>query len=276
YNLKDAANTRENQLLKNILDGETSLSNYIGNDPYDISPVRDDSPYFYKVKRGIPGDYFRLFIGVVLFTLIVILIPYSLIKKKIKRNDLKALSVPLLIFICIGAGFMIVEVSLFQKLILYLGSPTISLSILLSSLLVGMGIGSFYGGKIYPGNNWKRLLIVGSLIVVIGILFSILHPLILGRILKYNLFYRTGTSFLMILPFGFLLGIPFPTTLQILKNENSSHLIPWMYGVNGAASVLGSVLAVILSMLYGFTYSFFIGLFFYTVIFIAAWLASKK
>jgi len=267
YNIKDAKDTRENQLLKSIKEGETSLNNYISNDPYDISPVRDDSPYFYKVKRGIPDDYFWLFIGVVVFCLIVILIPYSLIKKKIKRIDRKALSVPLLIFICIGAGFMILEISLFQKLILYLGSPTVSLSILLSSLLIGMGSGSYFGGKIYINNHLKRLYITSLLIVVVGIVFFILYPLVLNELLTYNLYLRAVISFLMILPLGFLLGIPFPTSLQILKSGNNENLIPWMYGVNGIMSVLGSVLAAILSMLYGFTISFFAGLFFYLIIF---------
>jgi len=238
-------------------EGETSLNNYISNDPYDISPVRDDSPYFYKVKRGIPDDYFWLFIGVVVFCLIVILIPYSLIKKKIKRIDRKALSVPLLIFICIGAGFMILEVSLFKKLILYLGSPTISLSILLSSLLIGMGSGSYFGGKIYINNHLKRLYVTSLLVVVAGIVFFILYPLVLNKLLTYDLYFRAIISFLMILPFGFLLGIPFPTSLQILKSGNNENLIPRMYGVNGTMSVLGSVAAVILSMIFGFTVSFF-------------------
>ncbi|MCB9247257.1 MAG: hypothetical protein H6613_01255 [Ignavibacteriales bacterium] len=42
------------------------------------------------------------------------------------------------------------EIALLQKFILYLGSPTIALSILLGSLLVGMGIGSFLAGKYFP------------------------------------------------------------------------------------------------------------------------------
>ncbi|MEJ2196222.1 MAG: hypothetical protein P8X73_15370, partial [Ignavibacteriaceae bacterium] len=131
YNLKEAKNTRENQLLKNIEDGDVSLGDYINNDPYDISPVRDDSPYFYKVNRGITNDHFWLLIGILFFNLVVVVIPYSVIKKKIKNAEVKSLLLPLIIFTGIGTGFMILEISLFQKLILYLGSPTVSLSILL-------------------------------------------------------------------------------------------------------------------------------------------------
>jgi spermidine synthase len=267
YNLKEAKNLRENQLLKSIEEG-MSLKDYISNDPYDISAVRDDSPYFYKVNRGIPNDYLWLLIGVFLFNLIVILIPYSMIHKKIKKADAKALTLPLIIFVCIGAGFMILEVSLFQKLILFLGSPTISLSILLGSLLVGMGIGSFYGKKIFSENIRKRLYIISLLIVSSGVILFILYPFILNKLLIYNQALRSIVCFLMMVPFGFLLGIPFPSAIQLLKQEHLEKYIPWMYGINGTMAVLGSVTAVILAMVFGFTVSFYVGLSLYFVIFL--------
>ncbi len=272
YNLKESKNTRENQLLKSVESG-ISLKDYISKDPYDISPVRDDSPYFYKVKRGIPEDYFWLLIGVVFFNLIVIIVPYSVIKKKIKKADRKILLLPLIIFISIGAGFMILEVSLFQKLVLYLGSPTISLSILLGSLLVGMGIGSFYGKKIFAENIRKRLSVICLLIISFGIVLFIFYPFILNKLLVYSQVLRSFVSFFMMIPFGFLLGIPFPTAIQMLKQKQIEKYIPWMYGVNGTMSILGSVIAVILSMILGFTLSFFAGLSLYLVIFL--FLVSK-
>jgi len=267
YNLKEAKNTRENQFLKSIEEG-MSLKEYINKDPYDISPVRDDSPYFYKVKRGISDDYFWLLMGVIFFNLIVIVIPYSVIKKKIKNAEAKALLLPLIIFISIGMGFMILEVSLFQKLILFLGSPTISLSILLGSLLVGMGIGSFYGKKIFAENIRKRLYMICLLIVSSGIILFILYPFTLNKLLIYSQALRSIVCFFMMVPFGFLLGIPFPSAIQLLKQEHLEKYIPWMYGVNGTMSVLGSVTAVILAMIFGFTLSFFVGLSLYFVIFL--------
>jgi len=63
-----------------------------------------------------------------------------------------------------------------------------------------------------------------------------------------------------------IIGIPFPSCLQLLKRGNMEKYIPWMYGVNGAMSVLGSVLAVILSMLFGFTPTFYFGLSFYLIV----------
>ena len=274
YNLNEAKNTRENQLLKSIENGRISLEAYINNDPYDIASVSDDSPYFYKVNRGIPDDYAWLLFGVVLFNFFVVVIPFSIIKRKTKKAEIKALLLPLIIFICIGAGFMMLEVSLFQKLILYLGSPTISLSILLGSLLVGMGIGSFYGKKIFAVNIRKRLYTICLLIISFGIILFILYPFILNKLLIYSQVLRSIVSFFMMIPFGFLLGIPFPTAIQLLKQEQKDKYIPWMYGINGTMSVLGSIIAVILSMISGFTMSFFIGLFMYLIIF--AFLISRR
>jgi len=171
---------------------------------------------------------------------------------------------------------MILEISLFQKMILYLGSPTISLSILLSSLLIGMGIGSNYGNFISRENHKNRLLIISLLITAAGIIFFFIYPYVLNIVLKESLIYRGIISFILILPFGFLLGVPFPTALHLLRSENNENLIPWMYGINGTMSVLGSVLAVIISIMYGFTVSFFVGLFFYLSIFIITRLFSKK
>ena len=266
-------NSVENILLKTINEKRISLEEYIANDKYDISPVRDDSPFFYKINRGVPSDYLKLLIAVLLFGAVVTLIPYFKIKSvsKKNRNESKAIVLPLLIIISIGIGFMILEISLFQKFILYLGSSTISLSILLGSLLVGMGVGSYFGSKIYSNNHIKRLRIISLLIFGTGVLAFILYPIILNWLLAYSQVLRSVVSFILLLPLGFLLGIPFPTCLQILKQNNLEKYIPWMYGINGIMSVAGSISAITLSMIFGFTPAFFVGLCFYLAVFVIAY-----
>jgi hypothetical protein len=80
----------------------------------------------------------------------------------------------------------------------------------------------------------------------------------------------------MILPLAFLLGIPFPSCIQLMKLDKKEVHIPWMYGVNGSMSVMGSVLAIVLSMLLGFTLTYFVGLFFYLSIFAALLLTEGR
>jgi MFS family permease len=197
-------------------------------------------------------------------------------KKNKKDKEKEKVILPLFVFIDIGVGFMILEISLFQKFILFLGSPTIALSILLGSLLVGMGVGSFFGGKLYSYDMLKRLKNISALIVLSGLLLYFIYPFIVNELFIYGLPIRVIVCFILLLPFGFVLGIPFPTGIQILKQNNLVKYIPWMYGVNGIMSVLGSVIAVILSMVWGFTLSFFVGLSMYFIIFIYLTLGSTK
>jgi hypothetical protein len=205
-----------NNFLIGLKENRFSLEEYINNDPYNIEPCRDDSPYFYKVNKDVPKDYSYLASGLILFNVLIIGIPFTRIKQKLIKDKAKKIKVrnilfPLTIFILLGLGFMILEISLFQKMILYLGSPTISLSILLSSLLIGMGIGSNYGNFISRENHKNRLLIISLLITAAGILFFFIYPYVLNIVLKESLIYRGIISFILILPFELLPGLLFPT-----------------------------------------------------------------
>jgi len=271
YHWENVKNTPVNQFLTVLKTNNIPLEKYIDQYQYDISPCYDDSPYFYKVKKGLPDDYLWLLSGIGILNLLVVGLPFAGIRRKIRKSNLSSIIMPLTVFSGIGLGFIILEVSLFQKLVLYLGSPTISLSILLSSLLVGMGTGSFLGKKIFADNHKKRIHTVCLLIVMMGILVFTLYPYILNKLLIYGLFLRAFICAIMIIPFGFFLGIPFPSCIQILKQENMEKFIPWMYGVNGTMTVLGSVVAVIISMTYGFSIAFYSGLIFYIIVSITIW-----
>jgi hypothetical protein len=59
-------------------------------------------------------------------------------------------------------------------------------------------------------------------------------------------------------PLGLALGMPMPTGIRLL-HQRALELIPWAWGVNGAASVLGSVGAVALAMGAGFNLALLVG-----------------
>ncbi|MBN2009384.1 hypothetical protein JW960_08560 [candidate division KSB1 bacterium] len=263
--------TLVNNFINVIQSKRVSLQDYVNNDRFNIAPCRDDSPYFYKVKKGIPDEITTLFYIVIAVNLVLVALPLILIKHK-SRN----IMLPLNFFSCIGLGFMIIEVSIFQKLVLYLGSPTISLSVLLSSLLVSMGVGSFYGNKIQAENPWKRIRLMSVLVVICGTLFFFISQLILSHLLHLDLFIRITITIALIFPFGFLLGVFFPTGIYILKSAKMDNYIPWMYGINGTMSVLGSILAVIFSMMSGFTVAFFIGIACYMLILLSTFQSIIK
>ncbi|MBN2423454.1 MAG: hypothetical protein JXR46_07995 [Calditrichaceae bacterium] len=274
YQKNNYKNSNINKFLLQFKSPNFNLENLIASYKYDISPSFDDSPYFYKIRRGIPQYLIRLFIGVLVFVIILVLWPYYHVSKKIKINDLRTIQLSLMIFSAIGAGFMIIEIALFQKFILYLGSPTVSLAILLCSLLTGMGLGSYFGKSILQNNILKKIQTACLLIILLGILFYTFIPALFDMLLAYHLIYRVVISILVLIPLGFFLGIPFPTAIQLLDKNNLKKYIPWMYGINGVMTVLGSVLAAIISMVSGFTTGFFVGLGFY--LFILVFLHLKR
>ena len=62
---------------------------------------------------------------------------------------------------------------------------------------------------------------------------------------------RVLVSIALITPLGILMGMPFPLG-STLTNRVATRLIPWMWGINGYTTVIGSVLWVILALSFGF------------------------
>ncbi|MEX2410819.1 MAG: hypothetical protein WD607_05500 [Candidatus Paceibacterota bacterium] len=266
FNWGNLPRTPGNNLLSSLNNPRLQLDAIVENQRYNIAPVYDDSPYFYNLDKGIPDSFSLLLKIAIVFNLVIILIPYFVAARKETKQNLVKLRKLLLFFISLGAGFIFLELALFQKLILYLGSPTISLSILLCSLLVGMGLGSFSGSRFKSDDSYQRLFYFSVAILVAGVIAIFLYPVILESLLGKDRYIRAFITFLLILPLGFVLGIPFPTSIHILKEHQLDKYIPWMYGVNGAMTILGSVMTVVVSMLYGFTLAFMAGLGFYAII----------
>src|SRR4029450_9936143 len=59
-------------------------------------------------------------------------------------------------FAALGVGFMLIEVSLIQRLTLFVGYPTHSLTVTLFSILVSTGVGSLLTDRL--SGSWKRVL----------------------------------------------------------------------------------------------------------------------
>ena len=74
-------------------------------------------------------------------------------------------------------------------------------------------------------------------------------------------------SFAFISPLGFLMGIPFPTTLGYIKQEFENDAA-WMWCINGAFSVLAGVFALIVAMTFGFNAVLLLGALTYAGLFV--------
>jgi len=253
----------------------------------DISPPTDDRPFFFytlkpaKLLQALlsPRETSLANLGLVLLVLAlfivgVLVLAFLVLPLFVLRRDVLALhraekSRYLAYFMAIGVGFMAVEMSLMQSFVRVLGQPALSLVVVLFALLVAGGIGSFCSRlrPLWPrftswrARLWPRLLVVALLPALAGPWSALIstQPLSL-RILGV---------LLLLLPVGFALGAFLPLGIAA-AGERLKAVVPWAWGLNGAASVLGSVLAVVLAMNVGFLHTMLVGVVFYALAVLAA------
>ncbi len=168
----------------------------------------------------------------------------------------------------LGIGFMLVEVSLIQKFVLFLGQPVLSLAVLLFSLLAGAGLGGIYSGRLVPERITVKIKTAAIIIVAVLICYIILLPVVFSQLLGVGLGVRLMVSVVLLAPLGFLMGFPFPMGIRLLKSLEMENHLPWMWGINGTGSVLGSVAAIIIAIEFGYTQALLAGAGCYFVVFL--------
>jgi hypothetical protein len=236
--------------------------------PFDITPVTDNRPFFfytvqprdlwefvtnasrntadYKINRAVPL-LFGLAAVSMIATLIILALPPLLLGARLPRQP----GVPgfLLFFLCIGAGYILIEVALIQKFVLFLGHPTYALTVVIFSMLVSSGLGSYFSRRVVKGasGNLRRVL---ALIALVVAALAILTSFLLTAAVGLPLPLKVLITALLIAPAGFLMGIPFPTALRQLEQWHSPS-VRWAWALNAASSVLGSVGALVCAIYLG-------------------------
>jgi len=154
-------------------------------------------------------------------------------------------------FGALGAGFMLIEVSILQRFVLLLGHPVYSLTVTLFSLLLGTGAGAAWSRRLDESRLARSASLALVLIAVVGILvIMVLTPLVAWAI-PFARPVRIAIAVGTLVPIGMLLGIPMPTGLRLLQ-ARAPHMIAWAWGINGALSVLGATVAIFIAMNWGF------------------------
>ncbi|MBI3286742.1 MAG: hypothetical protein HYZ68_01710, partial [Chloroflexi bacterium] len=235
--------------------------------PFDVSPPSDDKPFFFHffTLAQLPqilanyGRTFQPFGGsgfLVLWALLLLVLLASLLLilaplvrlggfgQLIKERRLA------LYFVSIGLAFLLVEIPLIQRFILFLGHPVYALGTVLFSVLVFSGLGSAISGRV---PMIRAISTLGLAVLFYPTVLSIFFDLALG----YPLGLRLVLSVLVLAPLATLMGIPFPRGIAIARQSNAP--IPWLWGINGFASVLSAVLAAILALSIGFSWVLVLG-----------------
>jgi predicted membrane-bound spermidine synthase len=258
-----------------------SGAGYLARLPYDASPTSDNRPFFFYNLR--PADVLTAFghlkelekdnLGVIVLLVLLVFsaalvalfvfVPLLLFERKALRTQRRAKLRILAYFLCLGMGFILVEIGFMQKFVLFLGHPIYSLAVVLASLLLSSGIGSALSGagaKRWGVVGYARRVVL-ALAAVLALYGLVLTP-VFHALLGLALFVRIPIAVLLVSLPGLLMGALMPSGVRV-GNQLGPGTVAWGWGLNGAAGVIGSVLAVGLSMSFGFDVALGLGVLIY-------------
>jgi hypothetical protein len=162
---------------------------------------------------------------------------------------------------------MLVETPLLQQFILYLGHPTLALSVVLCALLGGSGLGSHLTGyRTFAWRKGERSWPTAA-VAVYGLLGLPICSRWLQDLVGRDLWVRIVASVLVVFPLGVFMGMPFPLAVVRAVRRKKQGEVPLYWAVNGAATLVGSLGAVTLSMYVGFSAVLSLGAALYLVLF---------
>ncbi len=257
-----------------FLNGELSDKEFYNVFPTKVHPVTDDSPFFLSFEKPIPKILEVLvYISVAIATAFLVG-PYVWLKKDgSEKSQLKTGKIALY-FAALGMGFILIELALLQKLILLLGNPTTTFAILLFTILIASGIGSFASTRLVKSNMQNLALLIAG-VIALGLFYVVAIPSVVYFIIAESFEVKALISVGLLFPIGFLMGMPLPTAMRLIKSYSPRH-VPWMWAINGAFSVLGAVLSVVIGILYGASYAMTLGALIYVIALVTALSWKKK
>lgn len=239
-----------------LASGKESLQEFVAGFSMDgirlnVAPRTDDQPFFLDLSPEMPGPLVRLLRGT---ALAVLAAGVWLALRRLRSgvaSGLRGLG-GAFYFSLLGAGFMLVEIPLIQQFVLFLGHPVLSLSVVLFSLLIGTAIGSRYSQR-WPvlALPWRVALAAG-LAALLVLTYRAVLPDVFQALLSLSLEARCAVTAALVVPLGCVLGVPFPSGIRWAEADDSRQ-VPWLWGLNGLASVLGSALAMALAWKTGFS-----------------------
>jgi predicted membrane-bound spermidine synthase len=153
-------------------------------------------------------------------------------------------------FVCLGLGYIGIELTLMQRFSLFLEHPVYSLVVFLSSILFFSGLGSARTARLagnFARHGARRL----ALLVGILSLYGVLIPPFTRALIGLPLGVKMGIAVALAFPPAFLMGMMFPIGVAELRGR-AERLVPWVWGLNSAFSVVGAVLSLFFAMSFGY------------------------
>jgi hypothetical protein len=232
--------------------------------PYNVTAVSDNAPFFFFTLK--PGSLFtsdtgamdwKVNLGVavlgMLLVISVLAVLAFLIVPLLVQKQAQQPTGALFYFVAVGLGYILVEVTFIQRFVLFLGHPTYALTVVVFLMLLSSGTGSVASRKLIANSQRVWLPLV---VIVAALLFYVAAlPVLLDNFVGQVFSMKLVISAIVLVPLGFVMGMPFPTALRNLGEKS----IEWAWAMNAASSVLGSVLAIVIAIQFGLNFTLVCG-----------------
>jgi len=239
---------------------------------YNVAPVSDNAPFFFfTLKLGQllhvedldQGIDWKVNLGVAVLAIVLVIsilavLTFLIVPLALGASRRGQRISPLFYFVLVGLGYILVEIALIQRFVLFLGHPTYALTVVVFLLLLSSGVGSLMS-RTWLTRSGMTGFVLGSLAAAI-LLGVWMLPALLNALVGLPFVAKLAMSGLLLAPLGFAMGMPFPTGLRALANIGQANLlsgetrensVEWAWALNAGASVLGSVLAIVIAIQFG-------------------------
>jgi spermidine synthase len=242
---------------------------------YNVTPVSDNAPFFFfTLKAGqVLGELglrhgidWKVNLGVLVLLLVLVIsliavLAFLILPLVLAGGKRRQSAFPLIYFVAVGLGYILVEIAFIQRFVLFLGHPTYALTVVIFLLMLSSGAGSLFSRWWLPR---AEMVWIPLLLVVVTLLADVFFlPSRLAALVGMNFQYRLLVSGVLLIPLGFVMGMPFPTGLRALASSRGweasadqpalDNGVEWAWSMNAAASVLGSALAMVIAIQFGLT-----------------------
>lgn len=267
---------------KSFFNNSITSDQFYSSFSFMVKAVTDDSPYHFNFEFGIPKTLSNLLSLSLLLTCAFIVVPtvVAMIKHRTSGDNRisKTTYLSILLVSLLGIGYIMIEITMMQRFILFLGYPTRALSVILFSLLLSSGMGSLTSGRfIHKDRLISGMMIALLLVVVVTCSYAVYLNSVFNALISQDSTIRIAASVLLLFPLGFFMGIPFPSTLRLMSNDPITNTqVPWLWGINGATSVLGSIVTTVIGMLNGYSLAMLLSACVYGLALLTVWLLKMK
>jgi predicted membrane-bound spermidine synthase len=241
----------------------------------DISPPTDDHPFFFQMANlhtfvSGSNDSFAtrpvfvlllLAIAIVMLALGFIVLPLLVTSDRAAHGGMAPYYT---YFAAIGLGFLLIEVSQLQRLSIFLGNPTFGLSVVLFSVLLFSGIGSFMTERFVQVSRPMSMIIPLLVLLMVVVVFGAVTPAVTRHFESATTPMRVLVSIALLAPISIPMGMPFVIGMRAatLRPGAPTSLL---WGINGATSVCASVIGVLLAIWFHISTAFWVGAVSYAV-----------